>query len=81
MTEHPPQEQREMFDEIAALVGGLMKAFDMDEAAVISALEDNAFTMTFDIDANGNNFVLAEYGGRAARLYAGAVKLEEPLSH
>jgi len=81
MTESPPDDQREMVDEITALVGGLMKAFDLDEAAVISALESNAFSMTFDVDGNGNRYVLAEYEGRAARLYSGAVKLEDSVSH
>ncbi len=81
MSDSASNNQREMFDEISALVGGLMKAFDLDEAAVISALENNAFEMTFDVDANGNRFVLATYEGRSARLYAGAVKLEDQGNH
>jgi len=76
VTADTPPNAKEMYEEISALVGGLMKAFDLDEAAVISALERDAFSMTFDIDGNGNRFVLAEYEGRTARLYAGAVKLE-----
>ena len=74
MSDAQGQDPREMYEEISALVGGLGRAFDLDESRVITALELQEITMTFDVDANGNRFALATYRGRAARLYAGAIK-------
>ena len=81
MTDDLSAAKPEMFDEIAALMGGIAKAFDLDEQQTISAVEQGVITMTFDTDANGNPFVLAKYGDKAARLYAGAIKQEASLGH
>lgn len=72
---------REMFDEIAALMGGVAKAFELDESQTITALEQGTIEMAFEKDANGNPYVLATYGGKTARLYAGAIKQESDANH
>lgn len=76
-----PGKRKEMFDEISALIGGIAKAFDLEEKVAISAVEQGNIQMTFDIDANGNRFVLATYDDKSARLYAGAIKQEEGKEH
>ncbi len=73
--------EREMFDEIAALMGGIAKAFELDESQTITALEEGVIEMVFETDANGNPFVLATYGEKTARLYAGAIKQETDAKH
>ncbi|NKB43603.1 MAG: hypothetical protein GKS03_04920 [Alphaproteobacteria bacterium] len=81
MTDESETNQREMFDEIAALMGGIAKAFDLDESQTITAVEKGTIEMKFETDANGNPFVLATYGEKSARLYAGAVKQEAGAKH
>jgi hypothetical protein len=73
---HDAPENREMFKEIATLVASLGKAFACPESEVISALERGAVTLAFDRDENGNRFVLADYAGKRARVYQGAIKQE-----
>jgi hypothetical protein len=71
-----PPDNREMYNEIAALVASIGKAFGRPESEVISALEKNAIALEFGRDENGNRFVLATFEGRTARLYQGAIKQE-----
>lgn len=77
MAQPPAPEHREMYAEIAALVGSLAKTFAMKDADVAAALESGAITLDFATDANGNRFVAATYGGKTARLYQGAIKRED----
>ena len=74
MSDSSAQDPREMYEEISALLGGMAKAFSLDDAQVISALEQGDIAMTFESDANGNRFALASYDGQTARLYPGAIK-------
>jgi hypothetical protein len=67
-------ESREMYGEIAALVGSLAKALGLTEAATITALERGEIAMDFARDTNGNPFVTATYGDKTARVYQGAIK-------
>ncbi len=72
----PRDENREMYNEIAALVAAIGKAFGRPENEVVSALEKNAIALDFGRDENGNRFVLATFAGKTARLYQGAIKQE-----
>lgn len=72
---------REMFDEISALMGGISKAFDIDDKAAVDAVEQGKVGMTFEIDGNGNRYILAQYKGKTARLYTGAIKDESNAEH
>ena len=67
-------EQREMYAEIAALVGALAKTFAMKDAEAATAVESGAMALDFAQDANGNRFVAATYAGKTARVYQGAIK-------
>lgn len=80
-SESAAPESREMFDQIAALMGGISKAFGLNESDAVSAVERGEIVMSFETDTNGNRFVLAHYQGRSARIYEGAVKSETPISH
>lgn len=73
---HDAPENREMYKEIAALVASLGKAFAVSESDVIAALDRNAIALEFGRDENGNRFVLANFDGRSARIYQGAIKQE-----
>ena len=81
MSDSSIHDSREMHVEISALIGGIAKAFDLDESETISALETGKVTMTFQSDTNGNPYALATYHQKSARLYAGAVKQEPGDGH
>lgn len=67
-------ENREMYQEIAALVAALGKAFGLPESDIIAALEKQAVSLDFGRDENGNRFVRATLSGKTARIYQGAIK-------
>jgi hypothetical protein len=71
------KERREMYAEIAALVGALAKTFAIKEAAAAEAVESGTMTLDFVSDANGNRFVAATFEGQTARVYQGAIKRDE----
>lgn len=71
-----PPENREMYKEIAALIAAIGKAFARPEGDVIALLDQQAVSLEFSRDANGNRFVLATLEGRTARIYQGAIKQE-----
>ncbi len=81
MNDTNDQANREMFEEIAALMGGIAKAFTLDEGQAIAAVESGEIQMSFETDSNGNPFVLATYGDKSARLYSGAIKQETASNH
>ena len=77
-TQNPPEaERREMYAEIAALIGALAKTFAMKDADVAAALESGAMALDFAQDSNGNRFVAATHAGTTARVYQGAIKRED----
>ena len=71
-------ENREMYSEVAALVGTLAKAFTLTESAAAAAIESGAMTLDFAKDANGNHFVAANFAGKSARVYKDAIKYTDP---
>ncbi|MEQ8508115.1 MAG: hypothetical protein RIF37_17540 [Rhodospirillaceae bacterium] len=75
------QANREMFEEIAALMGGISRAFELDEGQAISAVESGEIQMSFETDSNGKPYVLATHGEKTARLYSGAIKQETVANH
>lgn len=66
-------ENREMFDEINALIGAVAKALDLAEMDVIQAIEGGALGMSMIADDEGRNCVEIQYEGRTARIYQGAI--------
>jgi len=66
-------ENREMFDEINALVGAVAKAFDISEVEVVTAIEQGRLGMEMTKDDQGRNCIEASLDERSARIYQGAI--------
>ncbi len=66
-------DEREMFNEINALIGSIAKALSISEAEVITAIEDGRLGMEMQADAEGRNFIEATCDGTTARIYPGAI--------
>ncbi len=66
-------ENREMFDEINALIGSVAKAMEMGEGEVISAIEQGDLGMAMITDEQGRNCIEVTHDGRTARIYQGAI--------
>jgi hypothetical protein len=67
-----------MYTEISTLIGAIAEAFGISHEEAVRAVEQSRIAMTFGRDAHGNAFVEANYEGRTARLYRGAIKRERP---
>ncbi|RAU23955.1 hypothetical protein CU669_02470 [Paramagnetospirillum kuznetsovii] len=66
-------ENREMFDEINALIGSVAKALELSEMDVIGAIEQGDLGMSMITDEQGRNCVEVSHDGRTARIYQGAI--------
>jgi hypothetical protein len=66
-------ENREMFEEINALIGSIAKAFDMADLDVVAAIEQGSLGMAMIADDEGRNCVEVSHDGRVARIYPGAI--------
>lgn len=66
-------EEREMYDEITALVGAVGKALSMSEIEVITAIEQGRLTMELEADENGLNYLDCACDDRTARVYKDAI--------
>lgn len=79
-------EDREMYDEINALIGAAAKALDTSEMEVITAIEQGRLdtedvvekcprgdAMEMLTDDKGMNYVSVTMDGREARIYQGAI--------
>ncbi|MDO8608457.1 MAG: hypothetical protein Q7R40_18145 [Phaeospirillum sp.] len=66
-------ENREMFDEINALVGAVAKAMEISEGEVIAAIEQGRLGMEMIADEQGRNCIEVTSDGRTARVYQGAI--------
>lgn len=67
-------EPREMYSEIAALIGSLAKTFGLSDADAAQAVESGVMDLEFGHDDSGNAFVGATYQGKTARIFKGAIK-------
>ncbi|KIL99120.1 hypothetical protein CCC_03338 [Paramagnetospirillum magnetotacticum MS-1] len=66
-------ENREMFEEIAALIGSIAKAFELSDGDVVAAIERGDLGMEMLTDDEGQNCVEVTHSGRVARIYPGAI--------
>lgn len=66
-------ENREMYDEINALVGTVAKALDTSEMEVITAIEQGRLGMEMCSDADGRNYLQVSFDDRNVRVYQGAI--------
>lgn len=74
----PVSDNREMYDEINALVASIAKALEMEGKDVATELESGAIQIKMDTDENGHRFIAVERGGRMARVYQGAIQYDRP---
>lgn len=65
--------EREMYDEVVAMVGAIAKALDLGEAEAAKAVEDGRVSVELGSDDRGQRFVRVALDGRAARIYPGAI--------
>lgn len=68
---------KEMYDEIATLLGTIAKALEVPEDQVAKAVEDGGVVIEMGVDDNGRRYVRASRDGRAARIYDGAILYED----
>jgi hypothetical protein len=66
-------DEREMYDEINALIGAVAKALDISEIEVVTAIEQGRLAMELKTDDKGLNFVDVACDGRSAQIYHGAI--------
>lgn len=66
-------ENREMFDEINALVGAVATALDVSEIEVVTAIEQGRLGMELQSDDEGRNFVAVTCDDKSVRIYQGAI--------
>lgn len=71
-------DNREMYNEINALVGSLAKAFEIDDKLVVEELEAGRIRLDMAADDNGNRYISATRGDRTAKLYQGAIQYDRP---
>jgi hypothetical protein len=66
-------EEREMYDEINALIGSVAKALDISEMEVVTAIEQGRLAMELLTDEKNQNYVQVTCDGRSALVYPGAI--------
>lgn len=71
-------DNREMYNEINALVGSIAKALEMEDKDVAKELESGAIRIDMAKDENGNNYLNVSRGDRMARVYRGAIQYDRP---
>lgn len=67
---------KEMYDEIAALLGAIAKAFGIDDAEAAQGLEDGTISLDIAQDQDHRRYVRAGHGGGFIRIYDGRVVRE-----
>lgn len=74
------EENREMFEQINALVGAVAKALDIGPEEAVRAIEGEQIALTLEVDETGQHYVSAKYFGKTVRVYQGAIQYapEEP---
>ncbi|CAA7618396.1 hypothetical protein [Magnetospirillum sp. UT-4] len=66
-------DDREMYDEITALIGAVAKALETSETEVVTAIEQGRLEMELLTDAEGANYVAVACDGKSAHIYPGAI--------
>ncbi len=66
-------ENREMFDEINALVGAVAKALDTSEIEVVTAIEQGRLSMEMLTDEENRNYIAVTFEEKSVRVYLGAI--------
>lgn len=62
-------ESRELFNEISAIMNGIMSGFSLSKEQVIELLEKNKITLLPGKDENDEKYILASFSGKELKLY------------
>ena len=65
--------EREMFEEINALIGAVGAALEISEVEVVTAIEQGRLGLEMLTDEEGRNYIAANCDGKNARIYQGAI--------
>lgn len=68
---------KQMYDEIAALLGAVGKAFDLSDQQAANGLEDGSIALEMSVDDDGRRFVRAVHQDRGVRIYDGRIVYDE----
>lgn len=75
-------DNREMFEEVNALVGAIAKAFSLSDEDTVKAIEAGSVSIVMAEDEQGQRFLNVTHAGRSAQIYPGAIhhapEKEEP---
>lgn len=66
-------DEREMYEEISALMGMVGKAFDITDMEVLAAIEQGRLGLEMKVDGEGLHYVEAVCDGKSAHIYPGAI--------
>ena len=66
-------DEREMFDEINALIGAVAAALEIGEMEVVTAIEEGRLGLEMLTDEEGRNYIDAKCDGKNVRVYPGAI--------
>jgi hypothetical protein len=67
-------DEREMYAEMNALLGAIGKAFELAPEQAARAVEAGEIVIEMQEDARGERFLAAQYQGRSAQIYQGAIR-------
>ncbi|WP_146002752.1 hypothetical protein [Telmatospirillum siberiense] len=67
-------DEREMYAEMNALLGSIAKAFDLEPQEAARAVEAGEVGIEMREDFRGERYLAAQYRGRSAQIYQGAIK-------
>jgi hypothetical protein len=66
--------EREMYGEMNALLGAIATAFGLQPDRAARAVEAGEITIEMREDARGERFLAAQFEGRTAQIYQGAIR-------
>jgi len=68
------EDNREMFEEINALLASVAKALEMEPEDAVRAIEAGEIAMGMETDEEGRNYIGVAHRGKVSRIYQGAIK-------
>ena len=74
-------DQREMYEEVNALLGAIATALEISGEEAARAIEANELAMSLDVDERGERYIATEYAGKSVRVYHGAIKYAAEHEH
>lgn len=66
-------DNREMFEEVNALLVAVAKALELEPEDAVRAIEAGDIAMAMEVDEDGRHFIEVGYLGKISRVYPGAI--------